>query len=114
MKTLEQFLLEANNLSYLKNKYDLEKSNIYEFDNKISIDLIIVKDKNKGTGSKVMKEICEYADKNNKIIILSPSNEFGSSKKRLIEFYKRFGFIENKDKNKIPGIFETMYRMPQK
>ena len=41
-----------------------------------------------------MKDICEYADKSKKIIILSPSDEFSGNKKRLIEFYKRFGFVD--------------------
>ena len=61
-----------------------------------------------------MNDLCKYADKNNKTIILTPSNEFGAtSKKRLVDFYKRFGFVENKGKNKIFGIFESMYRLPK-
>lgn len=40
-----------------------------------------------------MEDICDYADRDKKIIILSPSDEFGGNKKRLIEFYKRFGFV---------------------
>lgn len=56
-----------------------------------------------------MNEIVDYCDKTNKTIILTPSDEFGGNKKRLIEFYKRFGFLENKGKNKIFDIFESMY-----
>lgn len=98
----------------IKNKYisNIEIYNVYEFDDKISIDLIKVKDKNKGTGTNIMKDLCSYADKNNKIIILTPSDEFGSNKNELIKFYKKFGFVENKDENKIFGIFEEMYREP--
>lgn len=97
----------------LEAKFSLDKANVYEFDDKISIDLLIVKDKNSGTGTKVMEYIVKYADKKHKIIILSPTDEFGSSKSRLIQFYKRFGFVENSGKNKIFGIFESMYRLPQ-
>lgn len=102
-------------INSIKKKYkdDFSKINIYEFDNKISIDLIVVREKNTGTGTKLMQDICDYADKENKIIILSPSDEFGGSKKRLIDFYKRFGFVENKGKNKIFEIFESMYRLPR-
>ena len=99
----------------LKEKYknSFKTINIYEYNNKISIDLIIVKEKNSGEGTKLMKDICEYADKSKKIIILSPSDEFGGNKKRLIEFYKRFGFVENKGKDKDFEIFESMYRLPK-
>jgi Zn-dependent M32 family carboxypeptidase len=105
----------TNFIKSLKDKYKeyFSTINIYEFDNKISIDLIITKEKNTGAGTKLMTDICEYADKNNKIIILSPSDEFGGNKKRLIEFYKRFGFVENKGKNKEFEIFESMYRLPK-
>lgn len=101
-------------LEKIKNKYldNIEIFNVYEFKDKISIDLIKVKEEKLGTGTSIMKDLCVYADKTKKIIILSPSDEFGGNKKRLIEFYKRFGFVENKGKNKIFGIFEEMYREP--
>ena len=99
----------------LKEKYknSFKTINIYEYNNKISIDLIIAKEQNSGEGTKLMKDICEYADKSKKIIILSPSDDFGGNKKRLIEFYKRFEFVENKGKNKDFEIFESMYRLPK-
>ena len=102
-------------INSIKKKYqnDFSKINIYEFEDKISIDLIVAKEKNTGAGSKLMKDICDYADTGNKIIILSPSDEFGGNKKRLIEFYKRFDFVENKGKNKEFSIFESMYRLPR-
>ena len=99
----------------IKEKYknSFKTINIYEYNNKISIDLIIAKEQNSGEGTKLMKDICEYADKSKKIIILSPSDDFGGNKKRLIEFYKRFEFVENKGKNKDFEIFESMYRLPK-
>ena len=102
-------------INSIKKKYqnDFSKINIYEFEDKISIDLIVAKEKNTGAGSKLMKDICDYADTGNKIIILSPSDEFGGNKKRLIEFYKRFDFVENKGKNKEFSVFESMYRLPK-
>lgn len=33
-------------------------------------------------------------------IALTPSSDFGGNKKRLTEFSKRFGFVENKGKNR--------------
>lgn len=111
--TFKQYLNENSSfITKLREKYkdSFSKINIYEFDDKISIDLIVAKEMNSGMGTKLMNEVCAYADKTKKIIILSPSDEFGGNKKRLIEFYKRFGFVENKGKNKIFGIFESMYR----
>lgn len=114
--TFKEFLSENTNfIKTIKEKYKeyFSKINVYEFTDKISIDLIITKEKNSGYGTNLMKDICDYADKNNKTVILTPSDEFGGNKKRLIEFYKRFGFVENKGKNKIFEIFEQMYRLPK-
>lgn len=108
-------LLESTNIKSIKEKFKdyFKKINIYEYDDKVSIDLIISNEKNSGYGTKLMNEIVDYCDKTDKTIILTPSDEFGGNKKRLIEFYKRFGFLENKGKNKIFGIFESMYRLPK-
>ena len=46
-------------------------------------------------------------------VALTPSSDFGGNKSRLTEFYKKFGFIENKGKNKRYEISEAMYRDPQ-
>ena len=106
---------ESVSIKSIKEKFKdyFKKINIYEYDDKVSIDLIISNEKNQGYGTKLMNEIIDYCDKTNKTIILTPSDEFGGNKKRLIEFYKRFGFLENKGKNKIFGIFESMYRLPK-
>lgn len=115
-ESFSEFLRESNDLKSIISIYKeyFNKINIYEFNDKISIDLIVAKEKGTGKGTELMKALCEYADKNNKIIILTPSDEFGSSKSNLIKFYKKFGFIENKGSNKIFGIFEEMYRNPKK
>jgi GNAT superfamily N-acetyltransferase len=74
----------------------------------------LVVDKRKrgiGLGTLFMKALILYADTKNKRIDIRPSLDFGgSSLSRLKKFYKRFGFIENKGRDKISGISETMYR----
>jgi predicted GNAT family N-acyltransferase len=64
-----------------------------------------------------MKELCEYADANKLTIVLSPSErnkQMGTtSKARLTEFYKRFGFVENRGKNKDFRFTASMYRTPR-
>lgn len=69
--------------------------------------------RNMGTGTAIMQQITSWADANGKTIALSPSSDFGGNKARLNEFYKRFGFVENKGRNKDYAISETMYREPK-
>lgn len=77
--------------------------------------IVVPKDgRNNGVGSKVMNEIVNWADSHGKTVALSPSTDFGGNKGRLSEFYKRFGFVENKGKNKNFSTRETMVRTPKK
>lgn len=66
-----------------------------------------------GTGTQVMERIAQWADQSGTTVALSPSLDFGGNKKRLVDFYKRFGFVENKGKNKEFTISESMYRPAQ-
>lgn len=66
-----------------------------------------------GVGTQFMQDLARYADEQGKPLTLTPSADFGGDKKRLTEFYKRFGFVENKGKNKDYAISEAMYRLPQ-
>jgi len=74
---------------------------------------VIPKDKrSEGIGSQFMTDLSQIADRDQKTIKLTPSSDFGGSKTRLKSFYKRFGFVENKGRNKDLSISETMYRRP--
>jgi len=88
---------------------------LHEKDGIIELSKIIVpkSSRNTGIGTKAMKALLSYADNHNKKIILSPSNDFGGSKARLEKFYKSFGFVMNKGKNKDYRFRETMYRNPK-
>ena len=56
--------------------------------------------RNMGYGTKTMEIVTDYADKFDRPIFLTPDTSFGgTSIKRLIEFYKRFGFEKNDDKS---------------
>jgi GNAT superfamily N-acetyltransferase len=67
-----------------------------------------------GIGTKFMNSLIKKADKLGYKIILTPSKDFGGNKNRLIEFYKRFGFINNKGSNRDFSHKEDMYRLPKK
>lgn len=96
----------------LENKYDIDLFIYFSKTQKVLVisSIIVPKEKrNQGIGTKVMEEICDYADEHNLNILLTPSSDFGGSKRRLINFYKYFGFVKNKDYK----YRELMIRKPQ-
>ncbi len=81
------------------------------------------KDAPKGTGSSFMRELTKFADDNNLVIVLTPAVKgYGSAgfKKtssygRLVDFYKRFGFVSKYSKSSYrPNYPESMFRDPKK
>jgi len=81
---------------------------------------LYVKEEHRGTGvgTKVMNGIIKFADTENLPIVLIPEpDDDNISPKKLMDFYKKFGFIINKGK-RIDYTFSmpfatTMYRMPR-
>ena len=77
-------------------------------------DLFVPKEQRKqGIGTQYMNNLINLADRNGKRIILTTGQkEQGSttSSTRLKDFYKRFGFVENKGRNKDFSISGNMYR----
>jgi len=70
-------------------------------------------ERNTGKGTDAMQKLVDYADQTGQHITLTPSSDFGGNKKRLTAFYKRFGFVENKGKNRAFSTSEGMYRQAQ-
>jgi GNAT superfamily N-acetyltransferase len=85
---------------------------VSEKDGIITVSKIIVPEAERGTGkgTAAMQALVDYADRTGQHVALSPSADFGGTKKRLVEFYKRFGFVENKGKNRAFSTSESMYR----
>lgn len=105
----------------LKAKYNLQDLWLYMISNRdiIKLDSIIVskEDRKSGVGSKVMQDITDYADKHNLRIALTPNIKdpvIGTtSRSRLVKFYKRFGFKQNKGRYANYSISAGMIRNPQ-
>lgn len=79
--------------------------------------LIVPKDMQRsGIGTKAMEELTSFADQHGRRIILSPAQADDAhgttSRARLVKFYKRFGFVENKGRRKDFTVSEGMIRDP--
>lgn len=79
-------------------------------------DIIVPRGKRgEGLGTKAMTALCELADREGLRIVLEPASKTPgatTSRARLVRFYKRFGFVENKGRNKDFEIMIGMYRQP--
>ena len=100
----------------LKEEYSGLVLNAYEASHKIEVQDIKVAAKGQGTGTKVMRQLQEYANQVGKPIVLHPEPERGK-KEALMRFYKGLGFVENKGRNKDYTISSpfglTMYWKPR-
>lgn len=63
-----------------------------------------------GVATQIMEELIMEADNNNWPLALTPAKDFGSSVPRLKKFYARFGFVENKGRNKDYTTMQSMIR----
>ena len=88
--------------SDIKSQLGIERFDIFEYDDYIKLDTIVVGKENqgKGLGTKALQMLTDYADSVNKRIVLTPGVKdphFGTtSRARLVRFYKQFGFKESK------------------
>lgn len=75
------------------------------------------KQQKRGNGTAAMQALIEYADTHGLRVRLTPAprgGKFGTtSRARLVAFYKRFGFVENKGRNKDFSFQDGMYRAPK-
>jgi ribosomal protein S18 acetylase RimI-like enzyme len=69
-----------------------------------------------GLGSSVLRELTRFADLNGRRITLDVGHRGGAwgttSRSRLVEFYKRFGFVENTGRHADFTLSASMYREP--
>lgn len=117
LPTFESFNTSESIQDTLNKKYKDHIKDLWIYDRKNGLELshIEIKPDSQGEGiaTKIMNDLIDYADKNELTIGATPSSDFGSSKTRLIDFYKRFGFVMNKGRNKDYEFSNTMIRYPQ-
>ena len=108
----------TSGLAALKEKWSAAgiEHAIFEKDGVISLGRIQVPkgERGGGIGASAMSQLTSYADETKQRIELTPSTDFGAtSVSRLKAFYKRFGFVENKGRNKDFTTQASMLREPQ-
>lgn len=83
-----------------------------ERDGVVTVSKIVVPEANRGqgVGARAMQQLIDYADANGLHVALTPSEDFGGNKSRLGDFYRRFGFVENKGRNRVFSVSESMVR----
>lgn len=64
-----------------------------------------------GVGSRALEEIVRFADKHKIAIALTPDGATGKAK--LTKWYRSYGFVPNKGRNKTWKAQETMVRWPR-
>jgi len=104
----------------IKTQYGLHQFDLWldrQGDIKLNSLIVPKKDQRTGLGTATMLALCRMADQMGKRIVLSPAtrddNWGTTSQKRLISFYKRFGFVQNKGRKKDFAISDGMYRDPR-
>ncbi len=96
----------------LLEKYNLKRLVIQNMYGIAHLNLIIAKEVGNGDGTKFMKDFVEWADKNKIEIALTPDASFGATSKSSLEkFYKKFGFVQNRGKNKLWNTTQQMVRI---
>lgn len=127
MKSFSQFISEERvsretyeKFKQLAKKLELEHKGltlvIGTDQNAIAINSIVVpkEERKSGLGTKVMEEVCAYADKLGATLSLTPSKDFGATSiDRLRKFYGKFGFVRNMGRKKDYEISNAMYRTPK-
>lgn len=108
---------QAETIEAVRQQWDAAgiKNSLTEKEGTITLSQIVVSEaeRNTGKGTAALSALVDYADRSGQRVVLTPSSDFGGNKKRLTEFYKRFGFVENKGKNKDFSTMERMIREPK-
>lgn len=81
----------------------------------LHLHLIVVEpaDRHAGRAERALVDIVAFADRHGKTIVLSPTSEFGASRRRLEVWYRRQGFRLNRGRSKDYRYQQLMIRDPE-
>ena len=102
-------------LEHIEEKYKPYTKYLFinENGNQIKLHNIVLNESSRGQGigQAFLDDLIEYADREGKIITLTPTREYGTYE-RLKKWYKQNGFVENKGRHTDFRLSDTMYRLP--
>ena len=104
----------AINVKALQEQFPTVDFSLMQRGNQATLSKVVVprEQRGQGVGTEFMQALTKAADSDGTQLALSPSSDFGGNKAKLVEFYKRFGFVPNKGKSIDFSISESMRREP--
>ena len=100
--------------SGLLDAYGLKNVTLSKSGDHVTLTHFIVDNQGHGNGTRFMEDLARLADENGWTLALTPDASFGAtSVNRLKNFYKRFGFKDNKGRSTDFETRESMVRRPQ-
>jgi len=67
----------------------------------------------KGSGSRILEAICQWADETNTVLVGDPTDMFGMDLGRLYKFYEKFGFIKTNQVSAAIHAIHAIIRYPK-
>lgn len=98
----------------LLKEYGLKNVTLSKMGDYLTLTHFIAGEQGNGNGTRFMNDLARLADEKGWTLALTPDDSFGAtSVKRLKDFYKRFGFVENRGRNTDFYTRESMLRRPK-
>ena len=102
--------VSVNNAA-LMHEYGLQRVTLTKKGDVVTLNIVVVSNRNQGNGTRFMEDLTDIADKHGWTLALTPDETFGATSiNRLKNFYKRFGFKDNKGRNTDFTISSSMIR----
>ena len=113
LKKIDEREISIDDPELLK-EYGLRNVTLSKMGDYLTLTHFIAGEQGKGNGTRFMNDLARLADEKGWTLALTPDDSFGAtSVKRLKDFYKRFGFVENRGRNTDFYTRESMLRRPK-
>lgn len=113
LQKLDQREISIDDPDLLK-EYGLKNVTLSRLGDHVTLTHFVVDNQGQGNGTRFMEDLARLADEKGWTLDLTPDTSFGATSiKRLKNFYKRFGFKDNKGRNTDFFTRESMVRRPK-
>lgn len=113
LQKLDQREISIDDPDLLK-EYGLKNVTLSRLGDHVTLTHFVVDNQGQGNGTRFMEDLARLADEKGWTLDLTPDTSFGATSiKRLKDFYKRFGFKDNKGRNTDFFTRESMVRRPK-